>query len=516
MLSGLFSSPTVKITLEEDDIFIHPVATSYPTVDPVLRGTALVTLPSRRAIKKFKVVFEGLCDAFGGDGWAYESTVALHKEVEQDFRGEVFEAGNHAFNFSFIVPSSAAVSQRCAYGRIRYYVKAIVDFEDGLIRNSVSSAPTALWLAANPSPPGELPYPTDVSFQHYSEDLGPVGIGIASPHLTVAALCNVRLSLLGPPQPVNVISVNGIITQTFEVHYTDGKVAKPKPRQFTLTKVDQRASPSLCVAAHNPVTCPIVPLPPGTTFPADAVPSALPTPSNASLTTAATAPSCATAHSSTDDLPPNSFRPISTCCAIVPDQPIPDPSPLASVVPGQEFHHSRICRVPDDDHVRPTTLEGTETKIRVSHKISVEVRYRKAGDEEDMVLTIAKPVTIASCCCLVDSLYLPAYSACAPKTVTRPVVPQCACNMSVKSLFDRDGAALERAGSIDMPSTPPRLIGIDGSPVCPGQKTPSWTDGGGSSLASFPTSPLPDSPALLDSPLEALYDSPVETPRIKD
>ncbi|GAA5870164.1 hypothetical protein JCM8547_006906 [Rhodosporidiobolus lusitaniae] len=468
MFASLFSSPTVKLTLEEDQIFVHPLAGNFPTTDPVLRGTALVTLPSKRAIKRFSVVLEGICDAYGGDGWQYETTITLHKELVNDFKGEVFEEGNHAFNFSFIIPSSTAVSQRSVHGRIRYYVKAQVEFDGGLLSNTVSSSPTAVWVAANPSPPGELPYPTNLSFEHYSDDLGPVGIHVSSPHFTIASLCNIRLSLLGPPQPVEIVSVNGIITQTFEVDYKNGTTAKPKPRQFTLTKVDERASPSLTVKIHNPVTCKVNPGVPVEDTSSDSSSSPL----------------------SVSPPPEPSFRPQSTCCKIVPDEPVSDPIPLARLPAHTEYHYSKILRVPNDDYVRATTLEGTNTCIRVSHKFSVEVRYRKEGDEEDMLLTMGKPITITSCCCMVDSMYLPTYTARQPKTVLRPLMSRCACSYSTKQLFDRDGEALQRASTLETPTSTPRILGIDsdGQSIDPSCKSPSWTDVG----SSYFTAPLPN------------------------
>lgn len=200
----------------------------------------------------------------------------------------------------------------------------------------------------------------------------PVGIGVSSPHLTVAALVNIRLSLLGPVKPVTIISVNGIITQTFEVTYADGRVARPKPKAHVLTKVDQKASPSLVVPIHNPATC--------TEEPGQLDEGAIPAQTNPCV-------------------PAPSFRPVSKCCAIHPDVPVPDPSPLVHLEAGQEFHHARICRVPTDDHVRPSTLDGSRgTRIRVSHVLSVEVRYKKDGSDEEMVLTMGKPVTITSWC----------------------------------------------------------------------------------------------------------------------
>ncbi|GAA5927512.1 hypothetical protein JCM3775_006004 [Rhodotorula graminis] len=449
-----FASPTVSVTLSQDIVFVHALESPFPSQDPVVHGTTLIKLPSRKAIRRVKVVLEGLCDACGGGALPYETTSVLSKSLEHDLAGEVFEAGNHAFNFTFIIPSSTPASQRSCYGRTRYYVKALVEF-DGMLNGGVVSPPVALWISANPSPPGEIPFPLDLSFQHFSPDLGPVGVGISSPHLTVAALCNVRLSLLGPPKPVSIVSVVGVITQTFTVHYRDGTVARPKPMNLTLKKVDHTASPSLSVPIHNPATCsvapgPVIDLPRQVEQPIVNLPS---------------------------------FRPVSTCCTIHPDVDVPDPTPLARVEAGQEFHHSRICRVPDDDHVRPSTLDGSpKTVIRVSHQLSVEVRYRKDGDTEDMILTMGKPVTITSCCCLVDSLTLPAYCAKKPsKTIIRPLESRCACNMTLKECLDRDGVLLQRAGVLDPPSSEARFLGVGSD-----DKSPAYTAAGHDYLSSVP------------------------------
>jgi hypothetical protein len=106
----------------------------------------------------------------------------------------------NSFNFSFIVPSSTAPYQRCIYGRTRHSstshtllaelplthdslftlppppsllstVKATATFP-GTFTSSIRSPPIAVYVVANPSTPGEVPLPTDLSIQHYSEDLG--------------------------------------------------------------------------------------------------------------------------------------------------------------------------------------------------------------------------------------------------------------------------------------------------------------------------------------------------------
>lgn len=72
------------------------------------------------------------------------------------------------------------------------------------------------------------------------------------------------------------------------------------------------------------------------------------------------------------------------------------PQPLARLQRGKEWQYARVTRIPDDDLVRPTTLDGTETPIRVAHQLVCQVRYRFKGSKKDQVLEMASGVTIAS------------------------------------------------------------------------------------------------------------------------
>lgn len=74
----------------------------------------------------------------------------------------------------------------------------------------------------------------------------------------------------------------------------------------------------------------------------------------------------------------------------------PDPEFPINISAGEERRLAWIMRVPDDDLVRPTTLDGTETRIRVSHVLSTEVVYRTATGSEDVSVTIRIPIKIAS------------------------------------------------------------------------------------------------------------------------
>lgn len=62
----------------------------------MLRGTALLALPSKRLVKRVKVVLEGVTQAFGGEGTPYETSYPLQKELYVELN-EVLEVGKHAY-----------------------------------------------------------------------------------------------------------------------------------------------------------------------------------------------------------------------------------------------------------------------------------------------------------------------------------------------------------------------------------------------------------------------------------
>lgn len=94
-MPSLFPTPTLQVTLAQEQVFVHPSADAgAPTEDPSLRGTLVLTLPKRRAVKELKVVLIGLCDVHTPD-WPYESSEALRKELLVDLEGEVLEAGSY-------------------------------------------------------------------------------------------------------------------------------------------------------------------------------------------------------------------------------------------------------------------------------------------------------------------------------------------------------------------------------------------------------------------------------------
>lgn len=67
MLASLVSKgPTVKIALQNDDLFVRPTLDpDTPSTDPLLAGTVTLELSSPRAVNKITVSIEGICDVSG-------------------------------------------------------------------------------------------------------------------------------------------------------------------------------------------------------------------------------------------------------------------------------------------------------------------------------------------------------------------------------------------------------------------------------------------------------------------
>lgn len=81
---------------------------------------------------------------------------------------------------------------------------------------------------------------------------------------------------------------------------------------------------------------------------------------------------------------------------------------------GQEFSLVQQFRLKDDDIIRSTTSEKSETGIRVSHKLAVVVHYTPLENNPKMEtkeLKIATDATFTSCCCVVEYLQLPKYTS---------------------------------------------------------------------------------------------------------
>lgn len=197
-----------------------------------------------------------------------------------------------------------------------------------------------------------------------------------------------RLALLSTNLAATIISVNAVITQTFEVHYTNpAAIATLPDERHILAKVAASAKPR-----------------PYATEPAEFSPERVtstsrerergreprtrwPTPRGRGSRSRTASPF----EGAVVDLPEGG-----RCSAVGDDLIEVDSMPVAELGAGSEWSYSRVMRVPNDDFVRATTLEGTDDRVRVGHVLAVEVRYRLKGEDFDKMMRIVKGITITS------------------------------------------------------------------------------------------------------------------------
>lgn len=54
--------------------------------------------------------------------------------------------------------------------------------------------------------------------------------------------------------------------------------------------------------------------------------------------------------------------------------------PPANLAAGEPYHFHHQARLPSDDYLRPMTLPGCVTPITVSHRLELDVAFRRPGD----------------------------------------------------------------------------------------------------------------------------------------
>ncbi|ORY91477.1 hypothetical protein BCR35DRAFT_298642 [Leucosporidium creatinivorum] len=393
---------TLAVDLYQDTIYLSPpLSPSEPGHDEILRGTVTLNLASSRRIARIRVQLKGICSILSD--YNYSTLTTLQKDLEIELGDEKLAAGEHSWNWTFIVPSSTACQERSMYGTVRHTVKAWCEGSGSW--GTISAFPRPVWLVGSPCPAGELPSGLEVTVKDNSGEVGPIALQLSSPHLTVASLCFLNITFESPPN-MEILSVGAYVIQSFAIHYDDpsvGVVYPPRQKKI-LFYADQ--------------TTPLA--------------------------------------ASTDELldRENVGRGASIPASF--ESRHRRPKALVRLENGVPWSYSRIIRLLDDDHLRPTTLEHTETPLRVKHSLVTEVRYRMKGSKAEKTLECSTKVTIASCCCLQDSLLLPGYVKQRPADEpVRSFHRRCLCNRSLQDLVSEDGAALCGADSRDSSPAPP-------------------------------------------------------------
>ncbi|KAL8292919.1 hypothetical protein RQP46_000613 [Phenoliferia psychrophenolica] len=399
-MPSLFSSspsPSLKVEIAQSSVYLHPSPDpSIPAEDQLLRGFVVLTLPKPRRVSDVVVSLQGYCTYQGGPGWPYErSAAALSKEVSLSLGEECLDAGDHRLDFSFIIPANTAEYQTSNYGRIHHHIHARADLPGSLAtRLSLKSTAVPVHFIANPTPVlGGVPEPYTALLTTYHEELGPVRVTVSAPHLTVASLISYEFSLLSPPAGLVITGLKGFLTQQFEIQYISTKVARPPPTHNVLCTVDQSTG---TLEDHNS--------------------------KKAQLGYKGVA---------WDRF--DSFPDLPEGVALAREDR------LKEVAEGSEWTYQKLSRMPHDDNVRPSTLEHTNTPIRVAHLIGAEVTFRFNGEPEK-TLQLTRKVHIVSCCCMLDHLRLPSYS----KDLNLKLegrdnsCDSCICSSSFQELVEKD------------------------------------------------------------------------------
>ncbi|KEI37776.1 uncharacterized protein L969DRAFT_19252 [Mixia osmundae IAM 14324] len=471
MLSFMDKS-RLTIQHEPEIHFIRPltaseIGSSAPRQDSVCSGSLILTLskdkelPVPTAISskgkepgKITVSIVGQADVAFGElpyesATIYDNSVTLSAidATQANARGAVvLRQGDHTFDWSFIIQSSIAPYERSRYGRITYWIKAVA-CGMGPLGSDLTATRRLAFIA---SPGGSLAQDAEqglsssamqlsdlalfVDIREPNCEIGSLHFNLLSKQFTVSGLALFNLAVSMPPQEIDVASVTLSMTQRYEltsprrfavkdpVPASKATVKVPPPHRRTVVKLDghsEYAAGSNLLEAHEllPDTTlseedaqaeleeqhrgrhasthghhssgmPAATITRSGPLSASPSPSTTPrgqSPSRGGFRSTSRKPSKAASGS---DKPLKSFKRLRV---------------------GERLTTSWLARVPNDDVLRPSTHPGSITPIRVSHELALEIRYSLPDDPKTRILTIKKPVLLASCCCSDENLKLPSY-----------------------------------------------------------------------------------------------------------
>ncbi|KAK4056637.1 hypothetical protein OIO90_002485 [Microbotryomycetes sp. JL221] len=406
------TKPKLSVTLLSDTLFLHPPQPGETGQDELLRGIVDLQLSSARTLDKIHIELKGIGSLTSQSNQTHVQFPTLVKTLSIDVSNQLLKQGKHSWSFNLSVPASTAIQERCAYGSIRHLVRAWITEQTsflGSLSSTIESDPIPVFLISSPCDRGEVPSGLELDVRQPSQELGQVNLRVSTPHLTVASLAFLSITLDSPP-PAHVLSVSAYIVQSFKIDYPDKRInqLKPPKQRRLLFYADQTMK--------------------------------VPTTAEELLEWQHLGPGASL---------PNSF-----------ESRHRKPKPLAILEKGQTWSFSRIVRILDDDRLRPSTLKHVETPLQVSHQLVVELVYRL--NDQTKTLEFKKSIEIASCCCLKESLLLPCYEFEKPKSKPRAFHQRCLCAQPLQALVNKEGASLagadSRSNSNETQTLPNKLI----------------------------------------------------------
>ncbi|BGP16113.1 hypothetical protein JCM10213v2_004107 [Rhodosporidiobolus nylandii] len=441
------AQPSLQISLAQDVFFLHPSPEGTPTDDELVTGSVTLWLPKARTLRHLTVRLIGRYDIGWNDSTPYESGVCLERTVSLLQEGEEIslEKGEHVFEFIIIVPANSACYERCQYGRVRHSITAKAKGL-GMAGGDLLSSEKACFLIINPGleDVSKPPPPLHLKFEGSLDEIGPYSMAMQSQHIMVGGLLLFRLSLLFPPMDLFIYSVKVKIIQTFQLR-------SPVDRNHQSTPPPSPVTVFILDSTH----------------------------------------------------PPNEAKVQDDGRGARSGSQTPRVGPLKALKKDEMYSLVHLARLPNDNHLRPSTPEGTDTPLTVHHTIQMELTYRPMTEEEvnpppfdgkgktkeksqpepeRRKVVMSKPLEMFSCCCFLDSLTLPVYSLLDPNPMPLDAELQlpCVCGMSLKRLIDKHANALLIDGGEQLAIeyvAPPKPDGFLPSPSY--ERPPiRWDEGG--------------------------------------
>ncbi|KAK4705171.1 hypothetical protein P7C70_g1042, partial [Phenoliferia sp. Uapishka_3] len=116
---------------------------------------------------------------------------------------------------------------------------------------------------------------------------------------------------------------------------------------------------------------------------------------------------------------------------------------------GQEWRYEGLFVMPQcwPDIAAPSTLEGSQASVRISHKLFLQIRYNTGTVSLTKATTVAIPVIVDSCVALPDSFKLPYYTKHPPnvEVMYSPYGTLCLCEYTIEKRLETFRGVLRAA-----------------------------------------------------------------------
>lgn len=288
------------------------------------------------------------------------------------------------------------------------------------------------------------PTPLEITYADVHEALGPISLSLTAASLTVGGTVTLTVVHPEPPPKLNVHVIRVFCEQTFEL-YSETKKAWMKLPPEKLRVAEWGHMPNK-PAKPLPLSQQVQSDPTDIIWTAEkegagkpgkgayhALPNIAPYGQAIPHTSLANSGPSTPAFGSS---PQNSTIPLPTPSDTGSRSPFRLQAGSGNVTPGNRkgYKLKATVRLPNDDHMRPSTVRGSRAEIRIGHEMGVEVFFSREdvldtregtenyGKPKVQVFSARRSVVVPSCTATFDTVHLPPYVQESPVS-SRPPSP---------------------------------------------------------------------------------------------